>query len=218
LNDSDTLGDSTHLNGGPKATDRDRKDWKDSEWGDGGELSGMIQDEKAAGSDDKSNSIDEMIRGLLGRLKFHGEEQIDCGLGDSTHLNGGPKATDRRDRKNSEWGDGGKLSGMVQYEKAAGPDDKSNSTDDMIRVLLGRLQFHGEQQIDCGLGDSTHLNGGPKATDRRDRKDLLEWGNGGELSGMVQYEKAAPRDDCSDEIIRVVLGRLQFHGEQQIDF
>ena len=107
---------------------------------------------------------------------------------------------------------------MVQYEKAAGPDNLSNSIDEMIRVILDQLQFDGEEQIDCGLGDSTHLNVGPKATDRRDRKDLLEWGNGCELSGMVQYENAAPRDDCSDEIIRVDLGRLQFHGEQQIDF
>jgi len=109
-------------------------------------------------------------------------------------LNGGPKPR-HRDRKDLEWGDGGEHSGMVQYEKAAGSDDKSNSTDEMIRVLLGRLQFHGEQQIDCGLGDSTHLNGGPKATDRRDRKDLLEWGNGGELLGMGQYEKAAGPDE-----------------------
>ena len=61
---------------------------------------------------------------------------------------------------------------MIQYEKAARPDDLSNSIDEMIRV--DQLQFDSEEQIDCGLGDSTHLNGGPKATDRRDRKDLLE--------------------------------------------
>ena len=85
---------------------------------------------------------------------------------------------------------------MVQYEKAAGPDNLSNSIDEMIRVIrLDQLQFDSEEQIDCGLGDSTHLNDGPKATDRRDRKDLLEWGNGGELLGMGQYEKAAGPDE-----------------------
>jgi len=114
------------------------------EWGDGCELLGIVQYEKAAGPDDKSNLTDEMIRVLLGRLQFHGEQQIDCGLGDSTHLNGGPKAR-HGDSNDLEWGDGGEHSGMVQYEKAAGSDDKSNSTNEMIRVILEQLQFDGEK-------------------------------------------------------------------------